>query len=58
MIIHCKNKCKLTPKEVAAQLSPLWCKLTLTFLLKQLEINIFPVIYVKTFLPVIVGVSL
>ena len=32
---------------------PFWGKLTFTFLLKQLEANISPVINVETFLPVI-----
>ena len=44
-----KTKCKLTPKGIAAQLPPLWCKHILTFLLNQLEANISPVIDIKYF---------
>ena len=34
--LYCENKFELTPKD--------WCKLALTFLLKQLEVNTSPVI--------------
>ena len=48
-------KCKLTPKEVAAKLPPFWCKLTLTFLRKQLEANISPVITFLLFFGVVIN---
>ena len=48
-----QNKCKLTPKELTICYH-FWCKLTLSFLLKQLKANISLEINIKTFLPVIV----
>ena len=45
--MHCKNKCKLAPKEVTAKLPPFWSRLTLTSILKQLGANIYTVINVK-----------
>ena len=45
--LYTKNTFRLTQKEVAVELPPLWCKLTRTFILKQLEAKIFPVITVK-----------
>ena len=66
--VHCKNKCKLTPKKVAAEL--FYCKnirmltpkvvaVELSYLpTKQLEANISSVTNVKAFLPVIVVVFL
>ena len=48
-----KNKYKLMPKEVAAERCHLfWCQLIFTFLLKEFELNISPVINVKIFIPV------
>ena len=57
---YVKNKCTVTPKEVAAKRSCdfFWCKLTPTFLLNQHEANNSPVINVKTFLTGIVLVSI
>ena len=59
MITHCKITCKLTPKWVAAGFVGVFfcfvfCKLTCTFLLKQLEAKILgqSVINGKTCLPV------
>ena len=46
--MYCKNTCKLTPKVVKAELSPLWCKLSSTFLLKEREANISSVIRSST----------
>ena len=50
-LIHCKKcTCKLTPKSGD---SLFWCKLTLTFLLKQRETNVAPVINDKRFFVII-----
>ena len=52
---HCRSVCKLTPKKIGYHF---WCKLSLTFLLKQHEANISPMINVKTFIPVVIVVIL
>ena len=48
------DKCKLTPKKVAAELPPLLCELTLIFLLNQLEASTSQEVNVKHFCPLLV----
>ena len=58
VFIYCTNKCKFTPKVVAAKLPTLLVLTYTYFTTKHYKANISPVINIETFLAVIVVVIL